>query len=59
VSKRYWGLCAYVNGLFNFKIDKSAKIHFFDNTFLVFGTEQNSFSGWAGRTSLYMGKTLN
>ena len=54
VSSEYLGLCAYINWRSNFSIDKSARIHFYNNGFLVFGTERSSFRGWARRISLYM-----
>jgi len=56
VSKSYLGLCAYVNGFSNFKLDKGSRVIFDDYGFLVFGTERSSFRGWAGRSSLFIKK---
>lgn len=54
VSKSFLRLCAYVNWQSNFTFEKNAVINFYDNGFLVFGTERSSFRGWAGRTSMYI-----
>lgn len=56
VSKSFLRLCAYVNWKSNFTFEKNATINFYDNGFLVFGTERSSFRGWAGRTSMYIKK---
>jgi len=54
VSKSYLHLCTYVDWKSNFTFEKNAKINFYEEGFLVFGTERSSFRGWAGRTSLFM-----
>lgn len=56
ISKNYLGLCAYVHANSTFDIDKRAKIEFLNSGFLVLGTENSSFSGWAGRTKLHIKK---
>lgn len=54
VSKKYLGLCAYVNASTNLSFEKNATIEFSDEGFLVLGTERSSFRGWAGRNSLFL-----
>lgn len=54
VSKDYLGLCAYINWRANFTLASTARIHFYDKGFLVFGTERSSFRGWAKGNSLFM-----
>ena len=54
VSRRYLGLCAYVNGLSKFTFEKGARVVFDHEGFLVFGTERSSFRGWAGRTAMFI-----
>lgn len=54
VSPNYLNLCAYVNANCSFEICRGAKIEFYDEGFLVLGTERSSFRGWAGRTKLHM-----
>lgn len=56
VSKSFLRLCAYVNWKSSFKFEKNAAVNFYDNGFLVFGTERSSFRSWAGRTSMYFRK---
>src|SRR5687768_10057874 len=53
-SKRYLGLCAYVHAFANLTLERSSRIIFEDEGFLVLGTERSSFRGWAGRTSIFM-----
>lgn len=61
LSKRYLGLCAYVNGFSCFEISKGGKVRFEDDGFLVFGTERSSFRGWGGRSKMFIrpGGTLS
>lgn len=54
VSKSYMRLCAYVNWKSNFTFETNAVVKFYENGFLVFGTERSSFRGWTGRTSMYI-----
>jgi acetyltransferase-like isoleucine patch superfamily enzyme len=55
VDNKYLGLCAYIHGFSNIDLSKDSKIYFKNNGFLVFGTENSSFKGWAGRTKMYFG----
>jgi acetyltransferase-like isoleucine patch superfamily enzyme len=54
LSKHYLGLCAYVNGLSCFELEKGGQVVFDKKGFLVFGTERSSFRGWGGRTKMYI-----
>lgn len=54
ISKRYLGLCAYVNANCAFHFERNARVEFADEGFLVLGTERSSFRSWAGRTKLYI-----
>ncbi len=54
ISRSYLGLCAYVNANCSFHFEKNASIDFYNQGFLVLGTERSSFRGWAGRTKLYV-----
>lgn len=54
ISKKYLGLCAYINGFSCLYFEKNAFIEFYEDGFLVLGTEESSFRGWAGRTKLYI-----
>lgn len=54
LSKKYLGLCAYVNGASIFEIHKGGRVVIDQEGFLVFGTERSSFRGWGGRTKLYI-----
>lgn len=56
VSKDYMGLCAYINCLSNIHLERESTVEFYDEGFLVFGTERSSFRGWAGRNSLFFRK---
>lgn len=53
ISRNYLGLCAYINGLTNIHLERGSAVEFYDEGFLVFGTERSSFRGWAGRNSLF------
>lgn len=54
VSRKYLGLCAYVNGLSKFTFERGAGVVFDQEGFLVLGTERSSFRGWTGRTAMYI-----
>jgi|GEM_PF-773630 len=54
ISRKYLGLCAYVNANCSLHFERNTSIEFNEEGFLVLGTERSSFRGWAGRTKLYI-----
>lgn len=54
VSRRYLGLCAYINGRARLDLNKSCRVIFDEEGFLVFGTNRGTFQGWALPPKLYM-----
>jgi acetyltransferase-like isoleucine patch superfamily enzyme len=54
ISKKYLGLCAYINGFSKLTFEKGARVVFEQEGFLVFGTERSSFRGWAGRSAMFI-----
>ena len=54
LSKKYMGLCAYVNGASVFEIHKGGRVVIDQDGFLVFGTERSPFRGWGGRAKMYI-----
>lgn len=54
VSKKYLGLCAYLNATTSLYFEKNAKVAFYNDGFLVLGTERSSFKGWSGPCKLYI-----
>jgi len=56
ISDKYFGLCAYINYKTIISIHNTSKIEFNESAFLVCGTENSSFEGWARPNKLYMEK---
>ena len=54
ISKKYLGLCAYVNAMTSIDIQRTSSIEFYEDGFLVLGTENSSFEGWSGRSKIYI-----
>ena len=56
ISRKYLGLCAYINGFSSLTFKAQARVVFENEGFLVFGTERSSFRGWAGRSAMFICK---
>jgi acetyltransferase-like isoleucine patch superfamily enzyme len=54
VSKRYFGLCAYLNGFSSLTFEKGARVIFDHEGFLTLGTDRSSFRGWSRRSSMFI-----
>jgi acetyltransferase-like isoleucine patch superfamily enzyme len=54
VSKRYLGLCAYLNGFAALTFEKGARVIFDQEGFLTLGTDRSSFRGWSRRSAMYI-----
>lgn len=54
ISKRYFGLPAYLHASTSMRLDKNTEIKIRNNGFLAYGTEDSSFRSWAKRGAIYM-----
>ncbi|WP_081599371.1 acyltransferase [Prochlorothrix hollandica] len=54
ISKKYLGLCSYMDAFTNVYFEKNSVVEFNNEGFLVFGTERSSFQGWAKPNSLFL-----